>query len=126
MGLLGIDANPEGMPQRVRWKGQYVGTQCPSMPTPYEIAKAGGKHAGLVRRYSGEPERLIEKSLQSLEKRIVEHVAKISDPTRHVAPQTSELQLRYLVGSYWPKEIEGFRTEAAVLRGLLEEKKRGQ
>ena len=50
------------------------------MSNPYDIAKAGGKHAGLVNRFDKEPVYLVEKSLRSVEKRIAEHELKVAKP----------------------------------------------
>jgi hypothetical protein len=47
------------------------------MADDYEIAKAGGKHAGLIDRNDGMPDHLVEKSIRSLENRIQIHKAKI-------------------------------------------------
>ena len=98
----------------------------PSMQTPYEIAKAGGKHSGLVRRYASEPDRQVEKALRSLDRRISEHLDKIANPGEYVGSGVSQQQIGYLVNSYWPKEIAGYRAEVEVLSAMLKERKHGQ
>lgn len=100
--------------------------ESPAMATPYEIAKAGGKHSGLIKRYEGEPDRQIEKALRSLDRRIAEHLDKIRSPMDHVAEGISDQQVSYLVNSYWPKEVDGYRRESEVLRGLLKERRNGK
>jgi hypothetical protein len=54
------------------------------MADDYEIAKAGGKHAGLIDRNDGMPDHLVEKSIRSLENRIQIHKAKMSTQSRNV------------------------------------------
>lgn len=67
--------------------------------TPYEIAKAGGKHAGLLRRYGTESRYAIDKNIRSLERQISAHEAKLFDPVQFVEPGTSSDELRYLTQS---------------------------
>jgi len=116
---------------RLRRLGAGVGhalvkAESPPMPTPYEIAKAGGAHSGLIRRYAGESIRQVEKALASVERRLAAHLDKVKNPRRYVDPSASDVEIGHLVNSYWPKEIETFRREADVLRGILKERKSGQ
>lgn len=97
----------------------------PVVQDAYEVAKAGGLHAGLLRRYRDEADSIVEKSLRSVERRIAEHVEKIADPWRFVRPGTTKTRVDHLVNSYWPKEVEVLRSEADVLRGMLKERKDG-
>lgn len=92
----------------------------------YQTAKAGGAHSGLIRRYAGESDRQVEKALRSLDRRIDEHLDKIANPRNHVDQGTGKAEIGYLVASYWPKEVDNFRREADVLRGVLQERKNGQ
>jgi hypothetical protein len=96
------------------------------MATAYEIAKAGGRHSGLYRRFSKERTALIEKSIRSLEKMLEEHQSKINDPTKYVSPDISQLHLQNLINHYWPEEIENFRQQIEVLTGLLKERNHEQ
>ena len=50
---------------------------------------------------------------------------KIANPRNHVDQGTGKAEIGYLVVSYWPKEVENFRREADVLRGVLQERKNG-
>ena len=94
-------------------------------PTAYEIAKAGGRHAGLVRRYEGEATRQVEKAVASLERRISEHLDKIARPEDHLPVGVGARQIRHLVDAYWPREIAGYRSQIEVLRGILKESGNG-
>jgi hypothetical protein len=93
------------------------------MADDYEIAKAGGKHAGLIDRNDGMPDHLVEKSIRSLENRIQIHKAKIANPRDFVDTSTTDVDIRYLVNSYWPKEIATYKSEVKVLRGILKDRK---
>ena len=97
-----------------------------SVANAYEIAKSGGTHSGIITRYAGEPDRFVERALRSVERRIAEHCEKISEPRRFVKRDATDLQVSYLVNDYWPKEIRNFEAEAEVLRGILQERKRGK
>lgn len=92
----------------------------------YEIAKAGGTHAGLIRRYGRDTTYAISKSARSLERIIESHQAKIANPQAFVTPGTPASEVRYLVDSKWPKEISGLRQELDVLRGILAERGDGE
>ena len=89
----------------------------------FEIAKAGGRNAGLLKTYYGKTAVEIEKGIQSLEARVSEHVAKIANPSEFAAdwgvrnPQAQEGLLKY-----WQKEVAKYKEQANVLRGLLKEK----
>ena len=89
----------------------------------FEIAKAGGRNAGLLKNYSGKTTIEIEKGIQSLEMRVSEHISKIANPSEFAAdwgvrnPQAQEGLLKY-----WQKEVAKYKEQANVLRGLLKEK----
>ena len=103
-----------------------VGAENARVNEAYQAAKAGGAHSGLTRRYAGESDRQVEKALRSLDRRIDEHLDKIANPRNHVDQGTGKAEIGYLVASYWPKEVDNFRREADVLRGVLQERKNGQ
>ncbi|MCC7101230.1 MAG: hypothetical protein IT500_16740 [Rubrivivax sp.] len=98
----------------------------PPMSEAYRIAKAGGAHAGLLRRYESDTLHAIEKSVRSLERIIEIHEAKMANPGAFVQPDLPASDVRYLVGSKWPKEIRGLRQELEVLEGLLAERRHGK
>jgi hypothetical protein len=95
------------------------------MATAYEIAKAGGRHRGLIRRFSNEREAAIRKSIRSLENMIREHQDKIDHPMDYVSPDISPVHLQDLVDHYWPEEIENFGQQIEVPKGLLEDRENG-
>lgn len=90
--------------------------------TAYEIAKGGGKHAGLLRRFRSESRQVIARSMRSLTRQISAHELKLRDPAAFVEPDTPADEVRYLVEFKWPKELAGFREELEVFTGLLKER----
>jgi hypothetical protein len=95
--------------------------------TAYQIAKEGGLHAGLLRNYSGRSVSQMQRGINSLTQRANEHLSKIADPAKYAERWDSMTdQERAGVLNYWQKEVIKYSQQADVLRGLLEEKTRGQ
>ncbi|MGB5064272.1 MAG: hypothetical protein WBQ37_10965 [Candidatus Competibacter sp.] len=91
----------------------------------YEAAKAGGLHEGLWKNYRNRPTAMLERAIKSLEQRIAEHEAKIARPQDFLRSNIPEIQIRHLVTIKWPEEIETFKTQIQILKGINEEKTRG-
>ena len=96
------------------------------MANAYEIAKAGGRHKGLVRRFAKEREASILKSIRSLQAMILEHQDKINNPMKYLEPNVSLFHRQDLVTRYWPEEIENFEQQIDVLTGILQERNNEQ
>jgi len=96
------------------------------MNKPYEEAKAGGKHAGLLKRYRNDPDHLIERAIRTYNKRIEEHRAWIVDPTLKVSDDLTDIEIDYLIGRKWPDDIRRLEQERDIMTGILEERKRGK
>ena len=88
----------------------------------YEVAKAGGRHFGTYERFKSARTHEIEKSIRSLEQRIIEHKDKIKNPNKYVEPTIQPLHLDDLVSRYWPREIADLRAKIAVFQGILKER----
>lgn len=86
----------------------------------YDEAKAGGKHAGFLKRLGPMKATQVAKSIRSHERRIVEHLDKIADPLNYVRADLPELELRALIEETWPKEIRKFEEEIEIARRHLE------
>jgi hypothetical protein len=87
----------------------------------FEVASAGGKHAGLLRNYAGRPRSEIEKGIASLEARVAEHRAWIANPESKI-PNFARLDPRQqaaLVNSKWPSDVARQMEQIEVLRGLI-------
>lgn len=72
---------------RLRRLGDGVGhalgkAESPPMPTPYEIAKVGGKHAGLLRQIPTMGPRQRRKSVESYREVIDLHLDRIASPEK--------------------------------------------
>jgi hypothetical protein len=125
-GLLGQGAIRSPLQAtQARLERQAAAVASAPMNDAYEVAKAGGKHSGLIARYGGLPDNLVEKSIRSLDKRIAEHEAKIAKPRDFVDTSATDTQIAFLVNSFWPKEIATYTGEAQVLRGILKDRKHG-
>lgn len=88
--------------------------------TAYDVAKAGGKHAGLLKNYSGRTAAEIQKAIASLEREAATHAEKRANPARF-AERWAQMSAQERTGliKYWQKEASGYQEQAEVLRGLL-------
>ncbi len=93
----------------------------------YQIAREGGKHAGFLKNYADRPIGQIEKGIRSLDGRVQQHLAKLANPAQYAESWGSmdERARNGLLG-HWAEDIVRLQEEAAVLRGLVEEKTKGQ
>lgn len=122
-GASAIDVVNRGVPEG--YKTMRLGEVAQSglvAQDAFEIAKAGGLHSGLIKRYGGETEYVVNKSIDSLHEQVRLHRAYIAAPLLKVDPGIGELAIQRLVHKKWPKEIERFQQEIEVLRGILRER----
>ena len=96
------------------------------MSNAFEIAKAGGRHAGTYERFKSARIPEIKKSICSLTRRVSEHEDKIKNPGCYVEPTISPLHLEDLVSRYWPNEIADLLDKISILEGILEERQHGR
>jgi len=87
----------------------------------YDIAKEGGKHSGFFKQYVGKSNTEIHKGIQSIEKQIAEHQAKIANPEKYI-PNFGQLDPRQqeaLVNKKWPGDIQRLMEQKQILEGIL-------
>ena len=87
----------------------------------FEVAKAGGKHAGFLKNYVGRPATEIQKAMTSIEKQIADHESWIANPQLKI-PHFESLDPRQqaaLINSKWPSDIARQQEQLEILRGLL-------
>jgi RHS repeat-associated protein len=86
----------------------------------WDVAVAGGRHAGLLRNMAGKGISDIQSGIASLEGRVAEHLGKIRDPSS-VIPHWAQLDPRAQQGylKFWEKEAVNYSQQAEVLRGML-------
>ncbi len=93
-------------------------------PRPYQIARDGGRHAGMLRNYELRPTIEIDRGIRSYEAQISEHVDKIANPTKYIE-DFDQLDVRKkmdLIKNKWPSDIKRLREELDVLKGIREER----
>jgi RHS repeat-associated protein len=90
---------------------------------PYEVAKSGGRNAGLLRTFASKSVAEIQRGIRSLTARAAEHLDKAANPEKYVADWASmdPRQQQGLI-RFYQKEAENYSTQAEVLAGLLRDK----
>jgi hypothetical protein len=92
-------------------------------PAAYEIAQAGGRHAGLLRRYLTKPDNEIMRALRSYERQVALHADKLSNPTKYVQNWAS-LDVREQQGllNHWQQDLRRNQELADIMRGILQDR----
>ncbi|MDI6619741.1 MAG: hypothetical protein QME45_13990, partial [Clostridiales bacterium] len=88
----------------------------------YDIAKEGGKHSGFYKQYINKSPKEITKGIQSIEKEIAEHQAKIANPEKYI-PNFKKLDPRQqeaLINKKWPSDIQRQQEQLNILKGIKE------
>jgi hypothetical protein len=89
----------------------------------YEMAKAGGRHAGLLRTYQGKNTGEIQRALRSYERQADLHRQKLRSPEQFVkdwavkSARTQEGLLRH-----WQEDLARNQELAEVMRGILHDR----
>jgi hypothetical protein len=94
-------------------------------PTAYEIAKAGGRHAGFLHQFSAKSLREIDKSIRSFETNIAKHLDYIADPLKKVSKDVwDRMDPRQQQGliEHWNKEIQDWQQQIEILRRIRQER----
>jgi len=89
----------------------------------YELAKAGGRHAGLLRIYQGKGGGEIERALRSYAGQVERHRQKLSNPEQFVrdwASRSAHMQEGLL--RHWREDLARNQQLAEVMRGILLER----
>ncbi len=89
----------------------------------YEIAKAGGRHAGLFRTYQGKNLAEVQRALRSYERQVDLHQQKLSSPERFVKDWTKRsIRTQQGLLRHWQEDLVRNRELAEVMRGILQER----
>ena len=94
------------------------------MGVAYEVAKAGGKHHGLLERHRELPDHLLEKASRAFSRRIAEHERWIARPDEKLGTAVAAKRVQDLVQKKWPKDLGRLRAQLDVVLGILRERMR--
>jgi len=86
----------------------------------FDVAAAGGKHAGFLKNYAGRSPAELDRGINSIERQIAEHEQAIADPTSKI-PNFNELDPRQqtaLVTRKRPGDIARQREQRQILQRL--------
>lgn len=117
----------------VRSAGQVVQDAVQQTPpqtvkqTAYEIAKAGGRHSGMLRNYAARSLAEVQRGINSLQKASQLHAEKIANPAKYIedwSAKTPEEQQQII--DFWHKEMLNYQQQAEVLTGLFQDALGGQ
>ena len=93
-----------------------------STQAAYQTAKMGGPNADMLDRYKNVPVNQIQKGIESLENRALQHLQYIKNPSSYLNLKTfktlSDVAQRQTY-HYWYKEAESYASQANVLKGIL-------
>ena len=89
----------------------------------YEVAKAGGRHAGLLRTYQGKSTAEIQRALRSYERQVALHRQKVGNPEQFIRgwDQKSHRVQQALL-RHWQEDSARNQELADVMRGILRER----
>ena len=88
-----------------------------------EVAKQGGRHAGLLRIYQGKSVEEIRRALRSYERQAALHRQKMSSPETFIqdwvtkSPRAQQGLLRH-----WQQDLTRNQELADIMRGILQER----
>jgi hypothetical protein len=91
----------------------------------YEVAKAGGRHADLLRTYQDKSTTEIQRALRSYERQVALHQQKVSHPEQFIqawdqkSPRVQQAFLRH-----WQEDRARNQEVVEVMRGMLQERHR--
>ena len=89
----------------------------------YEIAKAGGRHTGLLRTYQAGSTAEIQRALRSYERQAARHRQKVHSPEQFIqawdqkSPRVQQALLRH-----WQEDGARNQELADIMRGILQER----
>jgi hypothetical protein len=89
----------------------------------YEIARVGGRHAGLLQTYQGKNTAEIQRALPSYERQVALHQQKMRRPEQCVADWDSKHpRVQHGLLRHWQEDVVRNQALAEVMRGLLRER----
>ena len=89
----------------------------------YEIAKAGGRHAGLLHTYQGKSPEEIHRALRTYERQVDLHRQQLRSPERFVeawakkSPRTQAGLIRH-----WQEDLARNQELVEIMRGILQDR----
>lgn len=92
------------------------------MSNAYEVAKAGGKHAGYFKQYSSLPDHLVQKAARGFEKQIAAHRSWIANPLLKLPPDCPAIEIEMLVSKKWPSDIARLEEQREIVLGIFRER----
>ena len=103
--------------------GSGRGATLENMSSAFEVAKAGGKHAGWLKQRLEDGPVQLRKGMRSIARQIAQHEAWIANPAAKVQDIDSRLpayQVALVAG--WRDDIARQQEQMDILRGVLKEK----
>lgn len=89
----------------------------------YDVARTGGRHAGLLRTYQGKSTAEIQRALRSYERQVELHRQKMSYPEQFVQDWAHKsLRVQRGLLQHWQEDLARNRELAEVMRGILQER----
>lgn len=99
---------------------QRFGVAAKAAGDAYDVAAAGGKHAGFLKNYAGRSPQEVDRGIRSIQREIADHQAAIRDPRTKI-PNFDELDPRQqvaLLTKKWPSDIARQQEQLAILQRL--------
>ncbi len=89
----------------------------------YEVARTGGRHAGLLRTYQRKSTPEIQRALRSYERQVDLHRQKVSGPGKFVKDWAKKsLHTQQGLLRHWQEDLARNQELADVMRGILQER----
>ena len=89
----------------------------------YEVAKQGGRHAGLLRTYQGKSVEEIQRALRSYERQAALHRQKMSSPETFVQDWVRRSpRAQHGLRRHWQQDLTRNQELADIMRGILQER----
>jgi hypothetical protein len=91
--------------------------------TAYDIAKTGGRHSGYLKTMANADLKSIRSAIRSYEKNVVEHVDKLSNPSKHIK-NWDKLSDRQKAGyiKHWQDDLKRNQELRDLMKGLYNER----
>ena len=91
----------------------------------YEMAKAGGHHAGLLRTYQAKSTAEIQRALRSYERQVALHRQKVHSPEQFIQEwDRKSLRVQQALLRHWQEDGARNQELADIMRGILQERHR--
>ena len=92
-------------------------------PGAYEVAREGGRHAGLLQVYQAKSTAELRRALRSYERQVERHQQKMKYPEQFVQDwYTKSLRVQHGLRRHWQEDITRNQELADVMRGIMRER----